>query len=156
MERKSYELRLRQTKEKSTLEALFRAARLTNEMALARVSKSRKRGIPLRASHTTLFPHIDLEGTRISTLAERIGISKQAVSELVEELDEMGVVEKIRDPSDGRAKLVVFTKLGRMAILDGLELLQDLEADLAACLGRRKMLTLRKILHELIPLLSRE
>ncbi len=156
MKTSRYEERLQRTKEHTTLEALFRAARLANELALCRARKSQKQGMPVRASHTTLFPHIDLEGTRISTLAERVGISKQAVSELVEDLDEMGVVEKVPDPSDGRAKLVVFTKAGRKGILDGLELLQDVEAELSARLGKRKMLTLRKILHELIPLLSGE
>jgi DNA-binding MarR family transcriptional regulator len=149
-----YEKRLHSEKGKTTLEALFRAARLANECALVRVRARQETRTPVRASHTALFPHIDLEGTRISTLAERVGVSKQAVSELVEELDEMGVVERVADPSDGRAKLVVFTKKGRNSILDGLRLLQELEGDLAARVGKRKMLTLRKLLHELIPLLE--
>lgn len=150
-----YEERLHQTKETTTLEALFRAARLANERALGRARARQTKGPKVRAAHTTLFPHIDLSGTRISVIAERVGISKQAVSELVEELDEMGVVERIPDPSDGRAKLVVFTKAGKKGILEGLELLRQIESELAAQIGKRKLLTLRSILHELIPLLGK-
>lgn len=146
--------RLQKSKKATTLEALFRAARLANERAVGRARGRQKQGPKVRAAHTSLFPHIDLYGTRISTLAERVGISKQAVSELVEELDEMGVVERIPDASDGRAKLVVFTKSGRRGILEGLKLLREIEAELAQKIGKRKMLTLRSILHELIPLLA--
>lgn len=146
--------RLRKSKEKTTLEALFRAARLANERALERARTRQMRGPQVRAAHMSLFPHIDLRGTRISVLAERVGISKQAVSELVEELDEMGVVTRIPDPSDGRAKLVIFTKSGRQGILDGLKLLREIEAELARKIGKRKMLTLRSILHEILPLLG--
>ena len=150
MSKTTYEQRLRSEKEKTTLEALFRAARLANELALQLAAKRQGNGVKVRTSHTALFPHIDLTGTRISTLAERVGVSKQAVSELVEELDEMGVVERISDPTDGRAKLVVFTKVGRRGLLDGLALLRELEVDLSEKLGKRKMLTLRKLLHELM------
>lgn len=153
MSHATYEKRLQAAKEKTTLEALFRAARLANEYALSRVREQDGKGKNLRASHTSLLPHIDLEGTRISTLAERAQISKQAVSELVEELDEMGVVVRMPDPSDGRAKLVVFTKEGKKSLLDGLQILREIEADLGARIGKRKMILLRRILHEIIPLL---
>ncbi len=156
MNHRRFEEELQSSKQITALEALFRAARLANELALVRARTRQKKGLPVRTAHTTLFPHIDLEGTRISTLAERVGVSKQAVSELVEELGEMGIVEKVADPTDGRAKLVVFTKAGRKGILEGLALLRELEADLACQLGKKKMLTLRNLLGELLPLLTPE
>ena len=48
--------------------------------------------VALRPAHTKLFPHIDFAGTRISTVAERLGVTKQAVSQLCGELAELGVV----------------------------------------------------------------
>ena len=47
----------------------------------------------IRPSHTALLPHIDLEGTRLTVLAERLGVSKQATSQLVGDMEEMGMVE---------------------------------------------------------------
>src|SRR5690349_18386566 len=76
---------LEQAKRESTLQILFKVARLLDEAALATVAE--RRGTTLRRSHMALFPHIALEGTRISDLAEKLGISKQAVSKLVDDLE---------------------------------------------------------------------
>ena len=62
----------------------------------------------IRPAHTALFPHIDLSGTRQTALARRMGVSKQAVGQLVSELEQMGALERVPDPSDGRARLVRF------------------------------------------------
>jgi len=149
MNQTDYRHRLEEKKADNTLQLLFKAARLTNDWAIARTREARD--VPsLRTSHTTLFPHIDLEGTRITTLAERVGISKQAVSELVDELEGLGVVTRRADPTDGRAKLVVFTEKGKEDIFAGLALLKCLEEELAQELGERQLLTLRRTLTKLI------
>src|SRR5690348_16870172 len=85
-----FDAELERRKHESTLQLLFKAARLLDEAALARVAEQRG-GLRLRRSHTALFPHIDLAGTRITDLAERLGVSKQAVSQLVDDLEELGV-----------------------------------------------------------------
>ncbi len=98
-----------------------------NEKAVARV---RAGGMPeLRPVYMTLMPHLDLEGTRLTGLAERMGISKQAVSQIVDELEEMGVVERRRDPSDGRARLTRKIGSGQMQRLRRarVSLLRELE-----------------------------
>ena len=154
MTRRTFEERFQDKKSQSTLEALFRAARLANERALEELNRRPHKGPAVRPTHTALFPHIDLEGTRISTLADRVGISKQATSELVEELDEMGLVERIPDPTDGRAKLVRYSKEGRKHLLGGLDLLKSVEDQLAGALGKRKMRNLRNTLQDLIELLA--
>lgn len=93
-----------------------------------------------------LFPHIDLDGTRQSTLAERVGTSKQAVGQLVDDLEEAGVLARIPDPSDGRAKRIVFTPKGRQGMLMGLEHLRSVEKKLAKSVGRETMAQLRDAL----------
>ena len=50
---------------RSTFELLFRAARLVNERAVARVQAA---GGSLRQAHTALFPHITREGVRLTAL----------------------------------------------------------------------------------------
>jgi DNA-binding MarR family transcriptional regulator len=133
---------LEREKRESTLQVLFKVARLLDERAVARVA-SQKGAPKLRRAHTSLLPHLDLEGTRITVLAGRMGISKQAVSQLVDDLEAMGVVAREDDPADARAKRVVFTKQGRRGILEGLKVLATLEAELAETVGKPRMAELR-------------
>jgi DNA-binding MarR family transcriptional regulator len=137
---------LEAAKRASVAQLLLKCARLLNEQAIARVRE--RAGVPnLRPAHTTLFPHIDLEGTRITEIARRVGISKQAVAQLVDELEAMGGVERVPDPSDGRAKLVRFAhKRGKLSLLDGLEHLRALEGDMEAAIGSPHMQALRDAL----------
>jgi DNA-binding MarR family transcriptional regulator len=127
---------------------LLKAARLLNERATARVRRAAKVGF--RTPHTALLPHIDFEGTRLTELAARVGTSKQAVGELVAELEAMGLLRRDRDPSDARARLVRFTAHGRRALLHGLGILAGIEAELAGEIGSARMDRLRGDLARLI------
>lgn len=140
---------LARAKHASTLQLLFRAARLLDEEALARVAAMPGRP-RLRRSHTALLPHVDLDGTRITELAERVGVSKQAVSQLVDDLEAVGVLARVPDPDDARARRVVFTPLGRASLFDGLEVLRGLETELEASIGARRMGELRRALLALL------
>lgn len=133
---------LERLKRASVGQLLFRAARRLNEQTLARVEE--RTGLAVRPSHTALFPHIDLAGTRQSTLAERLGVSKQAVNKLVGELIEMGVLERIADPTDARAALVRFSTRKGRTLLDGLAMLASVDQELEEALGPRRY----RALHE--------
>jgi DNA-binding MarR family transcriptional regulator len=134
-------------------QVLFKCARLLDEQALARVRE--RTGIGLRRAHTALFPHIDLAGTRLTDLAKRVGVSKQAVAPLVEEMVEMGVLERTVDPQDARAKRICFTShRGRSGLLEGLAVLAELEAQLGTAIGKRKLVTLHVLLSELLQVLE--
>jgi DNA-binding MarR family transcriptional regulator len=140
-----YRAQLEAAKSESTLQLLFKAARLLDERALERASQ--RTGRPrLRRSHTSLLPHIDLDGTRITDLAERLGVTKQAASQLVDDLEQIGVLARVADPDDARARRVVFTKLGREGLLEGLALLRELEQELVREVGKEPMLQLRAAL----------
>jgi DNA-binding MarR family transcriptional regulator len=116
---------------------LLRAARLWNEEAIARI---RAGGFPTaRLSHTQVMPHLDLEGTRLTELARRMDVTKQAAQELINELEQLGVVERVPDPSDGRAKLIRFSERGRRALFTGLDVLAAIEGELRGELGDRTM-----------------
>ena len=144
-EERAYREKLAAKKKESTLQLLFRCARLTNERALAAVPR-RPSDPRLRPAHTALFPHIALEGTRLTALADALGVSKQAVGQLVDELEHMGVVARRPDPADGRARLVVWTARGRAGLLAGLETLAALERDLRSAIGARRWDDLRAAL----------
>src|SRR5262245_39508633 len=144
---------LARAKQASAGQLLLKAARLLDETAVARVNRA-ARSAALRPVHTKLFPHIDFEGARLVAIAERLGVTKQAVSQWVSELAGMGVGELIADPDDGRAKRVRFTPRGVEAIHHGLGVLRGIEDEVAARVGARRMAALRETLAELVPALE--
>ena len=140
--------KLETEKAQSTVQLLFKAARVLNESAIDRVrSRTNK---PIRVAHTTLLPHIDLEGTRLTDLASRLGVTKQAAGQLVDELVEMGMLERAPDPADARAKLVRFTKRGKAGIFEGLAVLKELEEEIAGLVGGPKLQTLHEVLTAIV------
>jgi DNA-binding MarR family transcriptional regulator len=126
-------------KRQSVAQLLFKCARLLNEQALARVNRRAGSAPPLRAAHTALLPHLSSQGVRGAELAKKLGVTKQAVSQLLTELEEWGVVEQVPDPHDGRAKLVRFTARGEEGMLHGLSVLRELERELSDKIGKRRM-----------------
>jgi DNA-binding MarR family transcriptional regulator len=69
----------------------------------------------LRPAHACVFGTIRPEGNRLTELAERADMTKQAVGEVVSELEAIGYVERVPDPSDGRAKIIKLTERGLAA-----------------------------------------
>jgi DNA-binding MarR family transcriptional regulator len=65
-----------------------------------------------RISHVSLTRNLDLAGTRVSELARRAGMTKQAMGELVSQCEELKLVVTRIDPSDARARVVRFTPGG--------------------------------------------
>jgi DNA-binding MarR family transcriptional regulator len=149
-ERRAFEA----TRDAATLQLLFKAARLANETALARAASDAARP-PVRPAHTALFPHLDFEGIRLTDLASRVGVTKQAVGPLVDDLVALGMVERIGDPTDKRAKRVRFSRRGRAALLHGLGVLREIEHALGATVGRRRMRELHETLKLIIAALER-
>jgi DNA-binding MarR family transcriptional regulator len=66
----------------------------------------------LSVAHINLTRNLDEDGTRLTELARRASMTKQSMSELVDQVERTGLIEKKRDPTDGRAKLVCFTDQG--------------------------------------------
>lgn len=140
--------RLEEKKAASTIQLLFKAARLLNEHAIGRIQERTKR--PVRAAHTSLLPHIDLEGTRLTVIAKRLGVTKQAAGQLVDELVALGMLERIPDPADARAKLIRFSKRGKQGLFEGLDLLRELEGQLRSQMGESKMVVFHEVLVHIV------
>jgi len=69
-----------------------------------------------RLVHHTVMAHVTYEGLRLTELAVRAGVTKQAMSELVTDLVKLGYLQTKPDPADGRAKLITFADRGRRAV----------------------------------------
>jgi DNA-binding MarR family transcriptional regulator len=143
--------RFQEVRDAATLQLLFKASRLANERALARVAAHPSAaGNRVRAAHTALFPHLDFDGVRLTDLAARVGVTKQAVGQLVDDLAAAGMVERVPDPQDRRAKRIRFSRLGYAALMHGLGVLRDLEGELRSAVGERRMRELHQTLALLI------
>ncbi|MQA88173.1 MAG: winged helix DNA-binding protein [Streptosporangiales bacterium] len=69
----------------------------------------------MTAAHHPVFENIDPDGTRLTVLAARTGMTHQSTGELVQTLERCGYLERSTDPSDRRARLVRLTPRGRTA-----------------------------------------
>lgn len=65
-----------------------------------------------RIAHVSLTRNLDVEGTRLTELARRASMSKQAMGELVDQCAELGLIDRAPDPDDRRARIIKFTPTG--------------------------------------------
>jgi DNA-binding MarR family transcriptional regulator len=70
----------------------------------------------IRRPHLQIWGNIGWDGRRLTDLAARAELSLSAASELVNELEDLGYLSRVPDPSDGRAKLIVPTERGHQAL----------------------------------------
>jgi DNA-binding MarR family transcriptional regulator len=101
----------------------------------------------IRISHGCVFGNIDPDGTRLTDLAERARMTKQSVGEVTSDLEQRGYVERIPDPSDGRAKIIRLTERGRAAQSLGIGLIDEIEQDWAERFGADRVAVLREALE---------
>ena len=66
----------------------------------------------IRPTHGYAFVRLAPDGATTGELAEHLGVTKQAASQLVEELVRKGYVERLPHPRDARARLIVLTERG--------------------------------------------
>lgn len=107
-------------------------------------------GFPQKPSHSAVFAQIKAEGTRLTDLARGANITPQAMGELVDELEDLGYVERLPDPTDRRAKLIVLTDRGKQSIAAGIATIDGLEDQITAILGERGHRQLRTLLGRLL------
>jgi DNA-binding MarR family transcriptional regulator len=103
-----------------------------------------------RPAHNSVFAHVPPEGIRLTELAQRARVSKQAMAELVDDLVGKGYLVKEPDPTDGRAKLINFTGRAYQAIPVALDTFDAIEDEWARTLGGDRIATLRATLEDLL------
>ncbi len=108
-----------------------------------------KKGGPVVTHSQSMIIMIIGEGiTRPSAIAERLGVSRQAVHQSLRDLIKLGIVELVPDPDDGRAKLARLSRKGAPLQRRARKILDDLESELGSRIGRRRVQQLREALEQ--------
>jgi len=104
----------------------------------------------LQPSHQVVFASLGRAGTRLTDLAARAGMTKQAMGQIVDDLERLGYIERVPDPADGRAKIVRFTPSGLEFVHDAADVVAGIWRDYAALLGERCLADLQTTLRALL------
>lgn len=104
----------------------------------------------LRPTHACVFGTIAPEGNRLTALAERAGMTKQAVGEVVSELQQIGYVERVADPSDGRAKIIKLTERGLAAWKHGYSILDEIRERWEQRYGAERVRAMVALVQEIV------
>lgn len=104
----------------------------------------------LRAAHAPIFQVIEPAGSRPSELAERTGLTKQAIGEAVRYLEKRGYVESAVDSVDRRARIVALTTKGWAAVDAGVEVMSRFDTEIAAWIDADEIAALRSTLMKII------
>src|SRR5207249_11372361 len=102
--------------------------------------------------HGAVIANTDRAGTRPSVLADRAGMTRPAMGELIDELEAAGYVERVADPEDRRAKLIKPTAraLARQRLAK--KVFAEIEDAYRKRLGAKRYDELRRSLADLVAL----
>lgn len=100
----------------------------------------------LQLPHIAVLQFPGPDGVRPSTLAERAGMSKQAMNRLLGSLQDSGYLLRSDAPDEGRARVVRFTKRGRAAYSKIHDILRDVEQEWSGELGTKDFAQLKELL----------
>ena len=104
----------------------------------------------IRHKHGAVFANLDPEGTRPSVLAERAGMTRGAMGELIDELERLDYVRRTPDPADRRAKLITPTAATRDVTAVVVRVNDEIERRFQRELGRARY----EIVHDALAQLA--
>lgn len=93
----------------------------------------------LKMSFSQVISHISPHGSLINDLARINGVSKQAISQVVKEVEDLGYIERKQNPHDARSTQLFLTDYGMQLIADSVENISVLRAQFADVLGERQL-----------------
>ena len=103
----------------------------------------------LRMSHLRVMSAVPGEGVNVTSLAQRVGMTKQGCGQFVTQLSATGHVRTAPDPRDGRVRLVFLTDTGER-FMDGVyAAIARIEPGMAVEVGARRYATFKKVMAEL-------
>ena len=100
----------------------------------------------LRVPHMAVLQFPGPDDVRPGVLAERAGMSKQAMNQLLRSLEALGYLARSDGPDEGRARVVRLTRRGRSAYAKIHEILGDIEHEWTAELGATPFADLKALL----------
>ena len=96
-----------------------------------------------------VFQRLAPGGSRLTDLADQAQMTKQSAGVLVDQLERLGYVRRVPDPTDGRARLIVIEERGRRAAEVAMATSTEILAEWKAFLGTRNFTLLHQILDQL-------
>ena len=109
----------------------------------------KRKGWPgITRAQSLVFVNIGEGVTRPSEIASRVGVTRQAIHQTINELVEMGFLTLEPDPRDRRAKVVVYTETGAKIGHDAVEALRQIELSLSSRIGDERVNALREALTQ--------
>ena len=125
--------------------------RLTRRMSDEIVSRMKNEGFSdFSPSWVRLLGNLDVEGTRLGALARRMGVTRQAASQLGAEIERRGYLERLPDPEDGRGSILRFSPTGRAALACALRTMDAIEGEYAEVLGLDAYASMKGALARLV------
>lgn len=109
----------------------------------------REAGHPLTVAQARVAARINAEGSRLTELAAAAQTTKQNAGFVVGQLLDQGIVERVPDPTDARAKLIRITPFGDRVRQVARAAESRVEAEWVATLGERSASELRSALEKL-------
>jgi DNA-binding MarR family transcriptional regulator len=100
----------------------------------------------LRLPHMAVLQFPGPDGVRPGALAERAGMSKQAMNQLLMSLEASGYIMRSAARDDGRTRVVRLTRRGRAAYSRISDILRDVEREWIAELGPKSFGDLKALL----------
>jgi DNA-binding MarR family transcriptional regulator len=101
----------------------------------------------LRVPHMAVLQFPGPDGVRPGVLAERAGMSKQAMNQLLRSLEALGYIARSDAPDEGRARMVRLTRRGRAAYAKIHDILRNIEREWIAELGPKQFADLKALLR---------
>jgi DNA-binding MarR family transcriptional regulator len=103
----------------------------------------------LSLPHIAVLQYPGPDGARPGKLAERAGMSKQAMNQLLRSLEAMGYLVRRDETDGGRSRIVRFTPRGKAAFTRITEILRQIEHEWSTELGAREFGQLKKLLYRI-------
>lgn len=100
----------------------------------------------LRLPHIAVLQFPGPDGVSPGTLADRAGMSKQAMNQLLRSLEALGYIVRSDAPDERRMRMVRYTKRGRAADAKIHDILRDIEHEWSAELGSKRFAQLKELL----------
>ena len=100
----------------------------------------------LRMPHMAVLQFPGPDGVRPGLLADRAGMSKQAMNQLLRSLEGLGYLVRSDAPAESRARIVRFTKRGRAAYATVHDILRNIEHEWSTVLGPERFAELKALL----------
>ena len=111
------------------------------------VAAMRRAGIDdITLAQARVAARIGPHGTRLTDLAEQAQVTKQTATAIVDRLEHAGYVERVPDPTDGRARLVRLTGKAEALLPIARAEERRIEQEWERHLGPRRMRELRDAL----------